>query len=156
VQTIKSAALNIRPKEVVTRNFFAPLRAADMDTEASGTEATSNEEAVPRKTDRPPPIILMSTTDLIQLQKQLKSVVKGNFKFRSTRNGIRGITSCMADFQSVKSNFDANNLSFYPFYSKSGQSIKAVICRLPKNTTAEDICMTGWSISVLTLLGSSR
>jgi hypothetical protein len=31
------------PKEVVTRNFFAPVKAADMDTDASGTEANSKE-----------------------------------------------------------------------------------------------------------------
>jgi hypothetical protein len=67
------------PKGVVTRNFFAPLRAADMDTDASGTEATSNEEAVPGKRVKPLPIILTSITNLIQLQKHLKSVVKENF-----------------------------------------------------------------------------
>jgi hypothetical protein len=40
VQTKTSPALNIPPKEVVTRNIFALLRTADMDTNASGTEAT--------------------------------------------------------------------------------------------------------------------
>jgi hypothetical protein len=66
VQNKTSTALNIPlPKEVVTRNFFAPFRATDMDTDVSGTEANSNEEAVPGKTGRPPPIILTSTTNLI-------------------------------------------------------------------------------------------
>jgi hypothetical protein len=50
-----------------------------MYTDAFGTEANSNEEAVPGKTGRPPPIILTSTTNLIQLQKELKIVVKENF-----------------------------------------------------------------------------
>jgi hypothetical protein len=51
VQTKTPTALNITPppKEAVTRNFFAPLKAVDMDTDASGTEANSNEEAVPGK-----------------------------------------------------------------------------------------------------------
>jgi hypothetical protein len=40
-----------------------------MDTEVSGAEVNSNEEAVPGKTGRPPPIILTSTTNLIHLQK---------------------------------------------------------------------------------------
>jgi hypothetical protein len=80
VQTETSPSLNIPPKEVVTRKFFALLRTADMDTDASGTEATSNEEAVPGKRGRPPPIILT-------LEKQLKSVVKQTFEFRSTING---------------------------------------------------------------------
>jgi hypothetical protein len=44
-----------------------------MDTDASGTEATSEEEAVPGKTGRPPPVILKSTTNMIQLQKQLNN-----------------------------------------------------------------------------------
>jgi hypothetical protein len=89
------------PKEVVTRNFLAPLRVADMDTDASGTEATSNEEAAPGKTGRPPPIILTSTTNLFRLQKQLKSVVKENFDFCSTRNGTIVIMRSMADFPPI-------------------------------------------------------
>jgi hypothetical protein len=72
------------PKEVVSRNF-RPLRPTDVVTDSSGTETISNEEAVPGKTGRPPPIILTSAAILIQLQKQLKSVVKENFEFLSTR-----------------------------------------------------------------------
>jgi hypothetical protein len=53
-----------------------------MSTDPSGTEANSNEEAVPSKTGRPPPVILTSTTNQIQLQKQLQNVVKENFEFR--------------------------------------------------------------------------
>jgi hypothetical protein len=52
------------------------------------------------------------TTNLIQLQKQLQSVVKGNFEFCSTRNGTKIITRGMADFHSVISHFDTKNLSF--------------------------------------------
>jgi hypothetical protein len=80
-----------------------PLKAVGMDTDAFGTEANSNDEAVPGKTGKPPPIIPMSATNLIQLQKQLKNVVKENFEFCSTRNGTRVIMRRMADFQSVKS-----------------------------------------------------
>jgi hypothetical protein len=45
----------------------------------------------------------------------------------------------MADFQSVKSLFDSQNLSYYSFFPKSEKPIKAVICHLPHNTPAEDI-----------------
>jgi hypothetical protein len=110
-----------------------------MDTDPSGTETTSNEEEVPGRTDRPPPIILTSTTNLIRLQTQLQSVVKENFEFRRTRNGTRVITRGMADFRSVKFHFDSNNLSCYPLYPKSEKPMKAVIRRLPHNTPAEDI-----------------
>jgi hypothetical protein len=67
---------------VVTRNFFAPLKAATMDMESSSAEATPQEEAVPRKTGRPPPIVITVATNLMQLQKVIKSVVKENFEFR--------------------------------------------------------------------------
>jgi hypothetical protein len=59
--------------------LFRPLRATDVYIDSSGTEVTSNEEEVPGKTGRPPPIILPSTTNLLQLQKQLQSVVKDTF-----------------------------------------------------------------------------
>jgi hypothetical protein len=71
-------------KEVATRNFFGPLR-AKMDTDSSVTEATTPEDAVPGKAGRPPPIILTSNTNLIQLQRQLKNVAKGDFEFRNTK-----------------------------------------------------------------------
>jgi hypothetical protein len=62
-----------------------------------------HEVAVPDKTGRPPPIVLISKTNLIQLQRQPKGVVEDNFEFRSTKNGTRTITKTMADFSAVKS-----------------------------------------------------
>jgi hypothetical protein len=47
-----------------------------MDTDSFGAEANTNEEAGPGKANRPPPIVLTSKSNLIQFQKQLKSVVK--------------------------------------------------------------------------------
>jgi hypothetical protein len=41
-------------KEVAARNFFASLRASDMDTDSANTEATPGEVAAPAKTGRPP------------------------------------------------------------------------------------------------------
>jgi hypothetical protein len=110
-----------------------------MDTESASAEATMNEETVPGKTGRPPPIILTSEANLIQLQKQLKNVVKGDFEFRSTRNGTRVVTKGMADFEAVKSHFSNNSLSYYSFVPKSQKPIKAVIRNLPANTPAKDI-----------------
>jgi hypothetical protein len=60
-------------------------------------------------------------------------------EFRNTRNGTRVVTRNTAVFQSVKSHFDAHNLSYYSFYQKSEKPMKAVICHLPHNTPAEDI-----------------
>jgi hypothetical protein len=71
----KVAAAEITPpKEVVTRNFFAPLRTS-METDSARPEAAAPEEAVSDKAGRPPPIILTSSTNLIQLHKKLKDVV---------------------------------------------------------------------------------
>jgi hypothetical protein len=146
-QTFKKAAptavfaLADTPAKVTTRNFFAPLKTTNMDTDSSVSETIPQEEEVPAKTCRPPPIILTSATNMIQLQKQLKNVAKEDFEFRNTRHGTRVITQGMAaDFLAIKSHFEGNNLSFFTFYPKSEKPIKAVIRHLPPNTPAEDIC----------------
>jgi hypothetical protein len=110
-----------------------------MDTDSTNTESSPHEATAPAKTGQPLPRVLTSAINLIQLQKRLKGVVSENFKFRSTRNGTRVITRSMADFQSVKSHFYSQNLSYYSFFPKSEKPIKAVICHLPHNTPAEDI-----------------
>jgi hypothetical protein len=82
---------------------------------------------------------LTSATNLIQLQKQLKEIAKQQFQFCSTRNGTRVTTKDMGKYQSLKGHFEANNLSYSTFYSKSERSIKAVIRHLPIHTPAKDI-----------------
>jgi hypothetical protein len=109
-----------------------------MDTDSAGLEASTYEETVPVKAGRPPPIILTAKINLIQLQKQLKKLVKGDFEFRNTRNGTRVITKSMADFEAVKSHLSSNYLS--SSFLKSQKPIKAVIPHLPPDTPAEDIC----------------
>jgi hypothetical protein len=105
-----------------------------MDANAANAEANTH-EAVPGKAGRPPAIILMAKINLIQLQ--LKDVVKADFKFR---NGTRGITKGMADFEAVKSHLSNNNLSYFSFFPKSQKLIKTVIRHLPPDTLAADIC----------------
>jgi hypothetical protein len=126
-------------KEVATRNFFAPLRATTMETDTSGAEATTLQEAVPGTAGRPPPIVLISSANLIQLQKQLKNEAKDDFELRNTKNGTRVITKSMTDFEAVKSYFSTHNLSFYSFFPKSLKPVKAVLRHLPLNTPAEAI-----------------
>jgi hypothetical protein len=110
-----------------------------MDTDAASTEA-SPRETTTAKSGRPPPIILTSAVNLIQLQKQMKNLVKVDFEYRSTRNGTRVVTRGMVDFQTIKSNLEENNLSFFTFCTKAEKSIKSVILHLPHNTPANDIC----------------
>jgi hypothetical protein len=45
----------------------------------------------------------------------------------------------MADFQSVKSHFDIQNLSYYTFFPKSEKPIKTVNRYEPHNTPAKNI-----------------
>jgi hypothetical protein len=45
----KSAAGKLPTKAVITRNFFAPLRTNDMDTETTAAENTLPDKEAPRK-----------------------------------------------------------------------------------------------------------
>jgi hypothetical protein len=86
-----------------------------MDTDSSSTETTPQETATAAKIGRPPPIILTSTVNLIQLQEQLKNVLKEDFEFRTTRNRTRIVTRGMVDFLGVKSHLQNHNLAFFTF-----------------------------------------
>jgi hypothetical protein len=110
-----------------------------MEMDSTSSETTPVETPAV-KSGRPPPIFLTSAINLIHLQKQVKSVLKQDFEFRTTRNRTKIITRDMADFQSIKSHFDTMKLSYYRFFPKSEKPIKAVIRHLPTNTPAEDIC----------------
>jgi hypothetical protein len=98
-RTAKKAALPMSSVKVATNNFFAPLQTAIMDTDAPRTESSTAEEAVPGKAGRPPPVVLTSATNLIQLQEQLTSVAKQFSEFLSTKNGTRVITKDMVNYQ---------------------------------------------------------
>jgi hypothetical protein len=110
-----------------------------METDAPVTEPIPPEAAAQGKTGRPPPIVLTSTVNLIQLQEQLKGVAKDNFEIRNTRNGTWVLTKDMVDYQAVKNYFDTQSLPYFTFFPKSQKPIKAVIRHLPHNTPAEDI-----------------
>jgi hypothetical protein len=86
-----------------------------MVTDAPGTESNSTEEAVPGKSPQSLPIVLRSATSLIQLQEQLKGVAKQTLELCSTKNGTRIVTKDMVDYQSVKTYFESNNISYYTF-----------------------------------------
>jgi hypothetical protein len=71
------------PKAVLTCNLFKPLRTTDMDTETTEAEKTLMQQKTPRKPGRPPPIV-MTATNLIRLQINLKEHVKGEYKSQNT------------------------------------------------------------------------
>jgi hypothetical protein len=93
--------------ELPTRNFIAPLRSAGMElgqTEDTNNQTDGEQQQQPPNSQRgrPPPIILISTVNLMQLQRQLKGIVKGSFEFRKTRNRTRIVTKEMADYSAIK------------------------------------------------------
>jgi hypothetical protein len=72
----KKAAVPTPTGQVPTKNYYASLRATDMETDATVTEPIPPEATAQGKTGRPPPIVLTSAVNLIQLQKELKGVAK--------------------------------------------------------------------------------
>jgi hypothetical protein len=102
-----------------------------METETSSAEESQQEEASGSRTGRPPPIVITAATNLLQLQKAVKRVVKDYFEFRSTRIGTRVITKTLADFAAVKSHLESQSLSYFTSFPKSQKPIKAVIRHLP-------------------------
>jgi hypothetical protein len=116
----------LRPKgEVTTRNFFAPLRSAVMDVESITVEGTSDDpssepqQPSASKADRPPPIVLTSSTNLMKLQRQIRDVVRDNFEFRNTRNGTKIVTKEMEDFSAIKKHLESANLSYFTYFPKT-------------------------------------
>jgi hypothetical protein len=110
-----------------------------MDTETTGAENTLPEQEIPKKSGRPPPIVMTSTTNLIRLQSDLKEHVKGEYEFRNTRNGTRIIAKEMAGYSAMKSYLEKNNHQYFTFSPNSEKPIKVVISHLPPATPAEDI-----------------
>lgn len=51
----------------------------------------------------PAPIVLTSLVNLIELQRQLKGLLKGKFEFCDTKNGARVLKKKVADFLTNRS-----------------------------------------------------
>jgi hypothetical protein len=85
-----------------------------MDTDAPDAQSSAEEVAAPKKSARPPPIVLTSAANLIRLQK-LKGVARQNFELRNTRTGTRVVTKDMVDYQAVKAHFTENSLAYFTF-----------------------------------------
>jgi hypothetical protein len=103
-------------------------------------ESNNRQQEPTNQAGRQPPIIITSATNLIQLQKHLKGIVKGSFEFQNARNRTRVLTKEMADFSAIKSFFLSKKLTYYTFFLKSQKTVKAVVIRhLLSNMPAEEI-----------------
>jgi hypothetical protein len=114
---------------------------ADSKENTQNGDVGEQRQLPPSQAGSPPPIVLTTETNLILLQKQLKELAKGNFEFRNSRNGTRIFTKEIADFSAMKQHFDDQRMSYFIFYPKSQNPVKAVIRHLPHSTPAEDIYM---------------
>jgi hypothetical protein len=77
---------------VATNKFFAPLRDLPMENGETGSEENPTKTpGTNESTDksRPPPTVLTSEANIISLQRELKSVVGGEFFLRDTATGTR-------------------------------------------------------------------
>jgi hypothetical protein len=119
-----------KPRPVVTKNFFAPLRAAPMEgAEVCDERSSSNDN--PDK-GRPPPLVLSSEANILSLQKDLKTVVTGEFFFRNTASGTRITTKSMADYKATQNLLSQRGLTYFTFYTKGDKPVKLSlgICRI--------------------------
>jgi hypothetical protein len=82
---------------------------------------------------------MTTTTNLIQLQSDLKYRVKGQYEFRNSRNRTHIITKEVADYSAMKSYTEKNNPHYFNFSPNSENFIKAVIRHLSPDIPAEDI-----------------
>jgi hypothetical protein len=62
--------------------------------------------------------VITATINLLQVQKIIRGVVKGNLEFRNTGNGTRVLTQTLTDFAAVKSYLESRNMPYFTFYPK--------------------------------------
>jgi hypothetical protein len=116
------------PAVTTTSNFYAPLREAHMDTDAPAQpNAEEAAASAPVKSNRPPPIVLTTAANLIQLQKKLKGVDRRPFEFRNTKNGTRVVNKDMVDYLAVKAYFKQNSLSLLHLLPEDGEAYQGSV-----------------------------
>jgi hypothetical protein len=86
------------PLPLATNKFFVPIRDLPIKNVETGCEGNAN--ATPGSNACPgeskPPVVLTSQVSLIILERELKSVVSGEFLFRNIATGTR-TTKSMVD-----------------------------------------------------------
>jgi hypothetical protein len=89
---MQKTAQNMNKKVSTVRNYFAPLRTSQMEVEENEPPTEEQQQSSSTVSGRAFLIVLTLISTLINLQKQLKGTVKGNFQFHSTRNCARVVT----------------------------------------------------------------
>jgi hypothetical protein len=121
-----------KPRPVVTKNFFAPLRAVPMEGAEVCDETPSSDNNLEK--GRPLPIILTSEVNILSLQEDLKAVVTEEFFFQNTASGTRITTKSMADCKTIQNRLSQKGLPFFTFYTEGDKPVNSVIRHLRNNT----------------------
>lgn len=81
-----------------------------MDIEEAETPDAVVTEGSTRKSERPPPIILISPVNLISFQREIKPLLRDQFSLLTSGAGIRIITHSMADYKAMLSHLNNRKL----------------------------------------------
>jgi hypothetical protein len=103
-----------------TRNVFDPLR--DLVTEEApetGIHEEDSEISQRFGKDRINSIIITTQINMLKFQGEIKSIAKGSFEFRNTKNGTRVIVREMAEYLAIKSQLEKKKILFYAFHHKT-------------------------------------
>jgi hypothetical protein len=82
---------------------------------------------------------MISTTNFIRIQRDLKEHDKEKYEFRNARNRTNIITKEMANYSAMKSYMEKNSLHYFTFSPNSEEPIKKLILHLPPDTPTEYI-----------------
>jgi hypothetical protein len=155
---------------VATKNYFAPPPKENgggrghknwkRDGVGAPSPPTQQKKSAIKATERPPPIILTATVNLLKFQAEIKAITSGCFELRNIRNGIRVMTREMADYSAIMRHLDALNLPYFTYHSKSLKPVKAVIRHLPGDTPGEEnsneLVALGFNIIIVRQITASR
>jgi hypothetical protein len=133
-----SASVELPPKAVSARKFFAPLTTTDADSNNVYADRTLTVKEAPRKTSRPPPLVMTATRNLIRIQCDLKGHIKGKCEIRNTQEEASIVTRETGKYAAVTWNLTKNNLHCFTFSLHSEKPIKAVTGHLPPDAPEED------------------
>jgi hypothetical protein len=126
-----------KPRPVVTKKSFAPLRPIHMEGAEMCDETPSSDNNLEK--GRPLSIVLTSEINLLSLEKKLKAVVTGEFFFRNTASGTPITTKRMAGYKTIQKLLSTKGLPVFTFYTNGDKPVKAVIRHLTNNSSSEDI-----------------
>jgi hypothetical protein len=138
---------------IPTRNNLALSRMDENVTVFAGENGVQQLATfVPKAAGRPPPVIITVSLNLLKFQGELKTMIKGTFELRTTRNRMQVVTKDMADYLALMRYLDASKIPYYTFHPKSVKSVKAVIHHLPGAHPQRLFQMNYWQWASISLV----